>query len=199
MTPVNVLVEGVTDEPVAKRLLKHVGLEVGTIYGRTGKAKVLERVLIYNQAASFAPWFVLVDLDKDAECPSDAIALWLPNPASGMRFRIAVRAVEAWLMADRESIASFLSISLSNIPHQIDSISNPKQTLMNIAQHSRNKHIREDIIPRQGSGAKVGPLYVARLTDFTENHWRPSEGEKHSESLRRCVHALSTLTSFAPF
>ncbi len=199
MMPVNILVEGITDEPVAKRLLKYVGLEVGTVYGRTGKAKVLERVPIYNQAASFAPWFVLVDLDIDAQCPSEAVALWLPNPTSGMRFRIAVRAVEAWLMADRESMANFLSVSVSSIPHQIDSMSNPKQALINIAQHSHNKHIREEIVPRPGSGAKVGPLYVARLADFTENHWQPSEGEKHSRILQRCIRALSTLTSFTTF
>ena len=29
MMPVNALVEGVTDEPVARRLLKHVGLDIG--------------------------------------------------------------------------------------------------------------------------------------------------------------------------
>jgi hypothetical protein len=199
MMPVNILVEGVTDEPVAKKLLKHVGLEVGTTYGRNGKAKVLERVLIYNQAARFAPWFVLVDLDMDTKCPSDAASLWLPDPASGMRFRIAVQAVEAWLMTDRESMASFLAVSLASIPYQVDSDANPKRTLIKIAQASRNSRIREDIVPRQGSGAKVGPLYAARLADFTENHWRPAEGEKHSASLRRCIYALSTLTSFMTF
>lgn len=196
MMPVNVLVEGMTDEPVAKKLLSHVGLEIGTIYGRKGKSHLLERVSIYNKAAHIAPWFVLVDLDGDAQCPSQAIIQWLPKPAHGMRFRIAVRSIEAWLMADRESIASFLAVSLSKIPHRVDLDPNPKQALINIARTSRNKSVREDIVPRQGSGAKVGPLYVARLTDFTENHWRPTEGEKHSESLRRCIRALSTLTSF---
>lgn len=115
MMPVNVLVEGSTDEPVAKKLLKHVGLEIGTIYGRKGKPHLLERVSIYNQAARIAPWFVLVDLDMDAQCPSEAVASWLSKPADGMRFRIAVRSVEAWLMADRESIASFLAVSPSKI------------------------------------------------------------------------------------
>lgn len=62
MMPVNVLVEGITDEPVAKRLLKHVGLEVGKVYGRKGKVHVLERSVLYNKAANFEPWFVLVDL-----------------------------------------------------------------------------------------------------------------------------------------
>jgi len=196
MMPVNVLVEGITDEPVAKKLLKHVGLEIGMIYGRRGKPHLLENVIKYNQAAHIMPWFVLVDLDMDTQCPSEAALGWLPKPANGMRFRVAVQSIEAWLMADRESIASFLAVSLSKIPHRIDLEPNPKQTLINITRASRSRSIREDIVPRQGSGAKVGPLYAPRLTDFTENHWRPDEAEKHSESLRRCIHALSTLTAF---
>ncbi len=193
---VNILVEGIADEPVAKKLLKHVGLEVGITYGRKGKSYVLERATVYNKAASRAPWFVLVDLDMDTRCASEALATWLPEPTNGMRFRIAVRAVEAWLIADRESMASFLSVSLAKIPHQVDRETNPKLALISIARTSRNKSVREDIVPRDGSGAKVGPLYVARLTDFTENHWRPDEGARHSESLRRCINALSTLKSF---
>src|SRR5260370_12236039 len=196
MMPVNVLVEGIGDEAGGKKLVKDVGLEVGMVYGRRGKAHLLERVPIYNQAAHRVPWFVLADLDMDAQCPSEAIAGWLSKPAHGMRFRIAVRSIEAWLMADRESIASFLAVSLSKIPHRIDLDPNPKQTLINIARTSRNRRIRNDVVPRQESGARVGPLYVPRLTAFTENHWRPAEGEKHSESLRRCICALSTLTSF---
>jgi hypothetical protein len=99
MTSVNILIEGSTDEPVAKRLLNHLGLEVGTVYGGRGKSYLLERLPNYNKAARFAPWFVVVDLDTDAQCPPQATGRWLPNPAKGMRLRVAVRAIEAWLMA----------------------------------------------------------------------------------------------------
>jgi hypothetical protein len=108
---VNVLVEGIQDEAVAKKLLMHMGLEVGTIYGRSGKSHLLKHTNAYNKAAHILPWFVLVDLDMDAQCPSQALTQWLPDPAAKMRFRIAVRSVEAWLLADRESIAKFLAVS----------------------------------------------------------------------------------------
>ncbi len=75
---------------------------------------------IYNQAACITPWFVLVYLDINAQRPSQAVIQWLPKPTHGMRFQVAVRAVEAWLMADRDGIASFLAVSLSRIPHRID-------------------------------------------------------------------------------
>lgn len=40
---VNVLVEGVSDEPVAKKLLEYVGLEGGTVYGKSGKPYLLNK------------------------------------------------------------------------------------------------------------------------------------------------------------
>ncbi len=82
MTSVNILVEGRTDEPVAKRLINHVGLEVRTVYGRKGKPHLLERLSSYNKAAQYAPWFVIVDLDADTQCPSEAVGIWLPNPSN---------------------------------------------------------------------------------------------------------------------
>ena len=196
---VNILVEGSTDEPVAKRLLSHVGLEAGTVYGKRGKPHLLKRLPNYNKAADRLPWFVIVDLDMDTSCPPEAIVMWLPNPSDGMRFRIAVRAIEAWLMADRENMAKFLGVARSTIHHDIERDPAPKETLINIARKSRNRSIREDIVPRQMSGAKVGPLYVSRLTEFVENMWRPDVAANESESLYRCIRALSKLNTWQPF
>ena len=196
MIPVRILVEGRTDEAVAKILLNFIGLEVGVVYGGKGKPYLLERLPNYNKAAQFGPWFVLVDLDTDAQCPPEATEQWLPNPAKGMRFRVVVRAIEAWLMADRDSMASFLTVSPSKLQHQIDLDSNPKETLINIARASRNRNIREALVPRQGSGGKVGPLYVPMLNEFVEKLWRPDVAANESESLHRCILALSTLISW---
>jgi len=196
MVSVNILVEGNTDEPVAKRLLNHIGLEAGTVYGRKGKHDLLKRLTNYNKAAHFAPWFVVVDLDMDAQCPPQAVVQWLPNSTRGMRFRIAVRAIKAWLMADRENMARFLGVSSSRIRQNIDLDPNPKETLINIARNSHKRNILEDLVPRQASGAKVGPLYVPRLTKFVEELWRPDVAANESESLRRRISALSTLTSW---
>jgi len=196
MVPVNILVEGRTDEPVAKRLLIHVGLQVGNVYGRSGKADLLRRLPNYNKAARFSPWFVVVDLDGDTRCASQFVAQWLPDPAKGMQLRVAIQAIESWLMADRESLARFLAVSSSRLQHHTEFDLNLKEAIVNIARTSRSKSIREDIVPRQGSGARVGPLYVARLTEFAERHWRPDIAADNSESLRRCIRALSTLTSW---
>jgi hypothetical protein len=196
MVSVNILVEGRTDEPVAKRLINHAGLEVRTVYGRKGKPHLLERLSSYNKAAQYSPWFVIVDLDADTRCPSEAVEIWLPNPSGGMRFRIAVQAIEAWLMADRENMARFLGIAQSKIQHDLERDPAPKETLISLARKSHYRHIREDLVPRQMSGAKVGPLYVPRLTEFVENLWRPDVAANESKSLRHCINALSTLNTW---
>lgn len=195
MIPVNILVEGPSDEAVAKQLLKHVGLEAGPVYGRKGKAHLLERLPNYNQAAQFAPWFAIIDLDTKP-CPPEALQIWLPQPSRGMRFRIAVRAIESWLLADSGNLAHYLSVPEAKIQTLTDSYPNPKEVLISIARHSRNRIIRSDMVPHQSSGAKVGPLYVDRLKEFTEKYWDLVAASKHSKSLQHCINALETLVEW---
>lgn len=195
MPVVNVLIEGRSDEAVARRLLQYTGFAIGTIYGNQGKAHLLQRLPNYNRAAQFAPWFAIIDLDAE-QCAANAVNLWLPQPSEGMCFRIAVRAIEAWLMADRERMAAFLAVSTSRLFATPDLLANPKETLINVARNSRSSNVRDDIVPRRGSGARVGSLYVARLNEFAEKHWRPEIAAQCSDSLQRCLRALSTLTTW---
>lgn len=192
-TPVHFLVEGVTDEAVAKRLLDYVGLVPGKSFGKNGKASLLSRLPNYNQAARFNLWFVIVDLDNDAVCASQAINMWLPTSATGMVLRVAVRAVEAWLMADVEQMATFLHVSPSRFPANPDAEANPKEKLINIARSSTNSSIRSDFVPRRGSGAREGQRYTTYLNAFITRYWRPEEAMLRSDSLRRCINALSVL------
>lgn len=95
--PINLLVEGITDEAVAKRLLAHVGLVPGKSFGLSGKADLLARLPKYNQATRTGRgiWFAMVDLDNDEACVSQAIAKWLPEKEESMVLQVAVKAVEA--------------------------------------------------------------------------------------------------------
>jgi hypothetical protein len=93
-----------------------------------GMAKVIFTVDCQgiNRAARFSPWIVLVDLDLDAECAPPLRKSWLSKPSHYMCFRIAVRAIEAWLMADRERFARFLSIDIARIPRDVEAVKHPK-------------------------------------------------------------------------
>jgi hypothetical protein len=189
-------VEGDVDEAVLRRVLKHVGLGLGVVYGREGKPKLLQRIPGYNNAARFVPWVVLVDLDRDCPCAPPCARGWLPEPSPQMCFRVAVRAVEAWLLADRERIAGNLGINMRRVPQDPDGLTQPKLELVNLARQSRSRTVREGIVPRQGSGRAVGPLYTAHFIAFAENEasgWRPDQAATRPDSLRRCIHRLRSL------
>jgi len=195
--PINLLVEGPTDEVVLHRLLAYAKVPPGTTYGKHGKAALLARLASYNQAARHYPWLVVVDLDQDAECAPDYLAEILPTPAPHMHLRVAVHAIEAWLLADAEHLAALLHIPRTRIPVLPDAEDDPKSTLVGLARRSRSPTIREDMVPRPGSGAKVGPGYVGRIIEFVATShsyaWRPAVAAEYSNSLRRCLDALRRL------
>jgi len=170
----------------------------GQVYGKNGKASVKESIRGYNHSARHRPWIVLVDLDHDADCAPELCAKWLPDRAPKMCFRVAVREVEAWLLADREPLAAFLSVPMNRFPANPESEHDPKQVLVSLAAGSRRKRIREDIAPRPGSGRSVGPAYTSCLIEFVStphSGWRPEVAGKRSDSLRRCVLSLQNMVA----
>ena len=189
-------VEGLVDEAILKRLMRSVGAEPGPIYGRQGKNYLLQRIAGFDKAAAREPWFVLVDLDRDFDCAPPAKNVWLPNASQQMCFRIAVREVEAWLLADKERIAEFLCVRPSMVPDDPESQTDPKLSMIALARRSRRRAIRQDMVLREGSGRDTGPAYTSRMIEFATNEvagWRPDRAAKSSDSLRRCIERLEQL------
>jgi hypothetical protein len=168
---VSAAVEGPLDAAVAARIIETAGGAPAQIYVRRGKRALLQRAAAYNNAARFAPWLVLVDLDSDAECAPPARNDWLPQPAMHMCFRVAVREVEAWLLSDRAAIARFLAVPIGRVPSHPESLADPKQEVVRLATASRSRAIREDIVPRPNSGRTVGPAYSSRMIEFVRKRW----------------------------
>lgn len=186
-------VEGPTDEAVAVRLIRHVGADAGGVYGKQGKPHLRDRLSGYNRAAQHAPWLVLVDLDGDADCAPPLRTAWLPDPAPRLCLRFAVRAIEAWLLADAERIAQFIAVARSRVPADSEALPDPKAAMVSLARQSRRRDIREDMVPREGSGRAVGPAYTSRLIELAGQHWRPAEAAKRAESLARAIRCLRRL------
>lgn len=184
--------EGIVDEAVVRRLVREVGAEPGPVHGKNGKPHLRKHIHGYNNAAQYSPWMVLVDLNHDAQCAPPLRTDWLKTPADFMCFRIAVREVEAWLLADPENIARFLGVAPSRIPPDVEALLNPKEAMVNLARHSRRRDLREDMVPRPGSGRPIGPAYASRLIEFADKLWAPQTAAEHSESLRRSIRCLET-------
>jgi hypothetical protein len=189
-------VEGILDEAVLRRLMAELGIVAGPVYGKNGKPFLLQRLDAYNQAARFNPWVILIDLDHDDECAPPFRKSCLPNPSPLLCFRIAVREVESWLLADRERLAKFLSVGVSRIPRNPEALDSPKSTMVDLARRSRRKDVRENMVPRSGSGRKSGPAYTSQLIEFVRDYkrgWRPRVAAKASDSLARCMSCLRQL------
>jgi hypothetical protein len=186
------------DEAVVRKMITHIGAEVGTIYVKSGKTQLIPKIGGYNKAAELSPWLVLLDLDNDAGCAPEYRDRILPQRAPRMCFRVAVRAIEAWLLADRSRISAFLHVREGVVPRQPEILNNPKKALIELAAESEDRTIREHLIPRPGSGRSEGPAYASRLMEFIldpKEGWRPEVATKLAPSLKS---ALECLKRFKP-
>jgi hypothetical protein len=190
---VSAAVEGDLDEAILRRLARDIGLRVGTVYGKNGKDDLDRRLAGYDNAARFAPWIILRDLDHDAECPPELRGRLLPDPAPGLCFRIPVRSTEAWLLADPTNLARYLSIRPGRIPPHPEELPRPKRTLVDLARGSRRAAIVREMVPPPGISSEVGPAFAARLADFARGTWDPRRASRTASSLLRTLRALRTL------
>jgi hypothetical protein len=194
---ISAAVEGIVDEAVARKLIIQAGGHPGTIYGKNGKPFLRRHINGYNSAARRSPWMVLVDLDHDRECAPPLREEWVPDPAPNLCFRVAVREIESWLMADAESLAGFMSVARSRIPADPEHLQEPKAEMINLGRHSRRREIREDMVPREGSGRSVGPAYTSRLVEYVETRWRPEVATRRANSLGRAMTCLKRIIESA--
>lgn len=156
--------------------------------GKRGNDYIKRNLRSYNQAARSIPFLVLTDLDLKS-CPLALIEEWINFEKSpNLLFRIAVKEAEAWLLADRNNLAGFLSVSISKIPTNPESILDPKQNIINLARKSRKREIREDIAPI--GTAQIGPAYNAQMAKFVAEFWNLETAQQNSESLSRLINRL---------
>src|SRR5260370_4619563 len=186
--PVHIAIEDDLSEVGVRRLLGDTdgGYSVGTAFGRTGYGYLRGTVRKWNAAAAAGvPIILLTDLDRHP-CPSALINTWLDvAPHPNLIFRIAVREVESWVLADREGFSELFVISSVLVPAEPDKLGDPKQTLVNLARRSRRRAVKESLVPRLGTTAAQGPDYNGCLGDFIRNHWNSTAAVGRSPSLSR--------------
>lgn len=184
-------VEGRLDEALLRTLLRYTGRSFNVRAISCGGCEELrKKANTLNHSAKGVAVLVLTDLDRN-ECAPTLIRDWFtakihPN----FLFRVAVRSIESWLLADREVIAQFLKVPEKNIPTDVESLDRPKQTLVNLARKSRIKAIVEDIVPPERSTSHQGPGYNLRMMEFIQKNWNIEKAAEQCDSLRRTIAAL---------
>jgi len=147
-----------------------------------------------NMAKGGIHSFILTDLDT-AECACSLIRSWFSIPENDdvvlppqCIFRVAVREVESWIIADHEAWAAFIGIPAENFSTQPDQLDDPKRHLLNVIRRKGRKKIHREMLP-QGA-AQIGPRYNEILCDFVDSSWEPERAAKRSPSLDRALKAL---------
>jgi hypothetical protein len=191
---IKVAVEGDTDVPFVTQLCNASGFdEILAIIDANGKDEIDARIDGFAKAGHYSPHLIVRDLDQDAECAATWVAAHV-GKSGGPFFslRIAVRAVEAWFLADRDNAAASLRLRIELIPNFPEAEADPKLTLVNLARRSGSARVRSAIVPAVGMSRKTGPGYAGWLQSAAAN-WSFTRARSNSPSLERAHRALVAL------
>lgn len=192
----NIVFEDMLSEAVIERLLKLSKLKIEIVRRINGHGCGYIRSRIHSfftAAIHQQPFFVLMDSDKE-DCALHLLDSLVPNNKRNKKclFRIAVREVEAWLLADYQGISRFMGISEKLIARNPESLLDPKGHLIHLAKKSRKKDIAKTIAPDPDTSAVIGPEYNQTLLPFVRDIWNINTASKRSESLHRAIEAIVT-------
>jgi hypothetical protein len=190
---IDALVEGQTDEAVARRITRDVGHEFGFCFGKRGCTYIQSKVRGFSRRNGPCLLALVDFMDFDFPCPSALVNSWLPDKSDRTLLRVVVRELESWFLADKRGLASFLHVSPVLIPNNPEELRDPKQFLINLARRSRKASIRRALVPAEGSSASVGPGYVAEIETFVANTWDLAAARTNSLSLNRCLLRLEEM------
>jgi hypothetical protein len=160
-----------------------------------GRGNVQRDLGAYATLALEMPVLIGVDLDND-DCAPTLLDDWgsLP-PKPGLLLRVAVREIEAWVLADKRRIATFIGAAPNAVPNRPDVLIDPKRSLLEIARSNARSELKADMVPRNYDALypRIGPAYNLRMCEFVADKWRPQVARKKSDSLNRAMVALEQL------
>lgn len=185
--PVVLVVEDALSEAALRKMVASANRNVERVICTRGNDQIKQGIEKFKNASKVFPHVVLTDLDRYPCAPALLEDWGATNLPPQLLFRIAVREVEAWLLADREGIADFLQIALSKVPQHPETESDPKQALVNLARKAKKKRLASEIVPPAGSRVPIGPFYNARMSEFANDQWNIQRACENSESLRRTM------------
>jgi hypothetical protein len=136
-------------------------------------------------------FLLLTDLDT-RPCPPDLLGDWLGatiKPDS-LLLRIAVKEVEAWVLADRPQFANWLGVAENIVPLAPEACIDPKGDLLKLAAKSKYRDLREGLLPKKDAASKVGLEYNDLLCEFVMEKWRIEEASQLAPSLERAIRSL---------
>jgi hypothetical protein len=192
---ITIATEDELSETVGTRLISDLlpKFEVIQKLRRGGNGYLKNKCHNFNQMAARHPVLLITDLDNSI-CASALIDGWfgiLPRNAN-LKFRVAVREIESWLLADQQGMQQLLGNGANNITQNPDQLQNPKEYLLQCAKRAP-REVKNDLIRSKGALAAQGLGYNSRLCAFVREEWEPARASQRSESLARAIQRLREL------
>jgi len=193
---INIATEDRLSEAVAERLVAcYTGFAVDLKMGLQGNGHLRKNLKSYFEIADRTPLLLMTDLD-DTPCVVKKLENWKKSvnrsPPPNFLFCIAVREVEAWLLADHKGFAGLLELEARHLPDNPDALPDPKKALLKLAEKAP-KAMRRDLIGVKNALASQGLGYNTRLGAFVKTGWNPDRAAKRSASLKRACERLGLL------
>lgn len=169
--------------------------QVWPIKRQGGFPGLMQRIPSFNKATVQESLRVLIltDLDENS-CPVSYRETWIKDKGlaenANLIFRIAVREVESWALADAQGFAKFFRVQEEKITKQPEGLSDPKLEVINLLRFSKSKDIRTGCIPPPEFYSKTGPDYNHFMQNFFSSEWSPSRASKNAPSLRRAYQRI---------
>jgi hypothetical protein len=186
-TEIHLAGEGDLDIAVGGRLIVSAGATIGLVQPAYSKTRLDPKLPKYKQAATHMPWLILRDLDWDAPCPGALVSEKVGKPSQFLCFIIPVRAIESWLMADRQAFAEALRVAVKRVPENPEHEIDPKRKIVDLARQSRSRAIQRALVARERTGGVIGPEYSAWMMRFAQETWSPRRAADASPSLTKAM------------
>lgn len=187
--------EDALSEAVGKRLLIDAGyhIEPSPILRKNGFGYLRSKMDSWCEMAKRKPVLLLTDLDT-AACPIGLRTVWIGKrkPTENLVLRIAVREIEAWLLADHQALRTLIG-HRGTLPPDPDSLPDPKQFLLRLVEKQASREIREELVANAGAIASQGMGYNSRLSHLVATVWDPERAGTRSKSLQRARHRIAEL------
>ncbi len=184
--------EGILDEAVLVRLAREATLDLSWVDNAGGKVALDARLASYAGVGRKMQFLALRDLDRDADCAPALVKRLVPRSSPGFRLHLAVRSVEAWLLADAQGLAASLGVPVGRLPLLPDELDDPRGEILALARRSKRTRLALELLPST-PGARVGPGYTAHFVRFVSGDWSPDRARLRSRSLESLLLYLERL------
>lgn len=193
MTMIAIATEDELSEQVAIRLTSEVGLHVVMTLRKNGNGYLRSSIGKFAAMSALHPVLVITDLDSQ-HSPQRLFSDWMNCKAtpSGLLFHVAVREVEAWLLADHAGMRKLLGRSAGKLSNSPETLPDPKASLLTLAGKA-TRDIRMDLVGDRNGMAAQGLGYNARLGAFVRTVWQPDKAAERAPSLAALRSDLSQL------